>query len=516
MKTILRQAAACFLLFFACLPLVQAQEDEDYAASILGGSDSGETEPAPMELFNYFSNDPLGILDSMNAFRANFGVSVIDGQQYVGTRLRPDISIGKFGIGLDLPILFNLETGDFRNEEFARGVGVLRLIRYARHGRKKRDPFFLKVGDLTGSHLGYGLLLNNYTNETSFERRKIGISTDLLIAKVVGIEAIYSDVNPQSFNLLALRPYVRPFGRSKMPIVRTLELGGSYISDRDDRLQRQVVSEEAEQGQQNVDNVFVDDGFAAWGADLGITFLNVPFVRITGAIQYAKLLKSDSDTLNRYFEGQVTSGAVTQGPLLDGYQAGDGLSIGLSAHLNFLADIFEMDARIERLWYSEHFIPQFFSAVYELNKDRRIRALGQASGTQGIYGVLSASIIDKIRISGGLLMPDQISETSPALVQVNAEAHELFDKIFLAGSYIKGDLTTLEDAFTLDERSLVRVRAAYKVYKFLQIGADYYWSFLKNTDGTYRPAHYFMPYFGLNIPLNFGNQPNNLPPVEAE
>ena len=46
---------------------------------------------------------------------------------------------------------------------------------------------------------------------------------------------IYSDLNFNgSTKLLGIRPFMKPFGQSSIPIVETMEIGASSVSDYDD------------------------------------------------------------------------------------------------------------------------------------------------------------------------------------------------------------------------------------------------------------------------------------------
>lgn len=119
------------------------------------------------------------------------------------------------------------------------------------------------------------------------------------------------------------------------------------------------------------------------------------------------------------------------------YGEGKGSSVGLSGKMN-VASAVMLDARIERLWYQDHYIPQFFDAIYEINKDQKILLLGSAVATSGIYGNLGVMLFNKFRVNGALLLPDHISEESPALVQVGLEAAQLGNKFTISGNYIKG------------------------------------------------------------------------------
>ncbi|MBT3208346.1 MAG: hypothetical protein HN704_02630 [Bacteroidetes bacterium] len=438
-----------------------------------------------------FAQSPAGIancssagFDSQSYIDANFGLSKIGDQTYFGFRFQPELAIGKVGFGLDVPLMFNIEDGSIRTEEFKGGTGALRLIRYVRYGRKKQDPIHVKVGDLTGSYIGFGILVNNYSNSISYEKRKTGISYDILIKDRFGIEGLYSDFDASSLNLLAVRPYFKPFGHTSIPIVKTIEIGATYVTDHD-----QTAS-----GYDYPTNRFLEDGFDAYSADIGLFFLNTSFIDLTGYCQYGLLTK------NKLLENEL---AKIYSPLFQKYDKGDGISVGLASRMNIIGNVFVLNARIERLWYSDCFIPQFFDAVYEINKDAKLYSLASSEKLQGIYGSLFATLIDKIHVGGSILLPDNVSETSPALLQLSAEAPNLIPKFMLSAHYLKGNIADLSDALVIDENSIATVRVAYKILPFLLAGVDYKWTFLTTEDGSFEADHTIMPYVGLHFPLNF-------------
>jgi hypothetical protein len=106
-----------------------------------------------------------------------------------------------------------------------------------------------------------------------------------------------------------------------------------------------------------------------------------------------------------------------------------------------------------------------------------------------------------VQLGGSILLPDDVSETAPAVVRLNADVDRLGDKVSIHGSYVKGNLSTLKDAFKLDERSLAKVRFIYHLNRFLAAGVDYYWAFAPTADGSYKATQYISPYFGVSIKL---------------
>lgn len=426
--------------------------------------------------------DPQAMLaDSINSIKASFGITQIGGETYAGLRLQPEFRVWKIGFGLDVPIQFNINTKELRTDEFKGGAEMLRLVRYFSLGKKKEDAIYVRMGDLYGVSLGYGTLINNYSNSPSFERRKFGINADVNFKGIVGIEGLYSDT--KGANLLGLRPYVRPLRTTKIPIVKSFEIGYSYVTDKG--------------GNADSTGVYLqDDGMKAMAFDAGITFLNTSFIKLIGYGQYSQLSRITSDTLDRFLAAPPTD--LT-------YGKGSGSSVGLSGKMN-LASAFVLDARIERLWYKDYYLPQFFDAIYEINKDSKIASLATAKGKQGIYGSLAIILFNKFRVNGSLLLPDELSVETPGLVQVGLEATKLADKITISGNYIRGGLTTLSDAFKLDNGSLANVTLNYQLAKFFYVGADYRWTFARLESGEVKATNYFRPYFGLSFP--FGGSGN--------
>ncbi len=464
----------------------------------------------------------LAFPDSANVFAAPIGYTQIGEVGYVGLRLQPELAFGKIGVGLDIPIMFSLEDGSFRSEEFKDGIGILRMIQYFRYGRKRRDPFYIKIGTLRRSYLGFGGLLNNYTNSPSFERRKVGIEFDINFnEKMFGIEGLYSDIN--GVNLVAVRPYVRPFAKSLAPIINTFEVGVGVVHDRTQRVLPVATnsnrlpftiptSSTSPNNTDLVDARYVRDGMTGMNVDAGITLLDIPFIKVDAYTQFAWLFKNNSENLRQDLETLAANDPALAG--VSEYATGTGFSAGVVARLNFIANIFAMEARLEYQNYSKFFQPQFFDAAYEINKDAKIAILAtDTTATNGWYGTLTGHVLNKLKITGGLQLPNNISETNPALLFVQGDASELIPKVILTGTYVKGNLRTLSDALVLDDRSLANVRAAYKLYSWLSVGVDFRWTFAKVTDENVTPAQekieatrFVMPYFGISFPLGGGSK----------
>lgn len=458
------------------------EENDTYEEEVI--KEKKSISGAPVEDFRSGMQESEG-----GSFNGGFTFTVIDDQYYAGLVLNPEFKIGKVGVGLNVPVLYGLEDKSIRTEIFKDGVGPARLITYIRYGVQKRDPVYVKVGQLNNTMIGFGGLINNYTNTTSFEKRKVGLHYDFNIKGLAGIDGLYSDFSPESLNLLAVRPYIRPLAWTGIPVAKTIEFGATFIKDRDQTALG--ISDST------YTYSFTKDGIGAFGLDAGLTLLRVPFIQIDLFASYSKLDVSSpalTDVLETSFLANNEPSAMS-----DGFQNGTGASVGMNFRFHFIADVISTDVRIERLSYSDHYMPQLFDATYEMNKDARLLTLGGAEKMSGIYGSLSGHILQKVRIGGSLMLPDEISETSPATVRVSADIERLADKFTLNASYIKGNLITLEDAFVFDERSLAKIRFVYHLNKFLVAGVDYYWAFTPTADGSYEATKYISPYVGVSI-----------------
>ncbi len=427
--------------------------------------------------------EPMVLPNDDGSINGGLTYTQIDGKDYVGLVLSPEFKFGKVGVGLNVPILYGLDDNSIRTEIFEDGVGVARLIRYIRYGVQKNDPVYIKAGEISGLMLGYGGLVNNYTNTTSYEKRKVGIHADFNYDRFIGLELLYSDLNPQSFNLFAARPYIRPLSAFPLKIINTLEVGTSFISDKD---QTSIITSDST----STTYAFTESGVNGFGVDMGITLLSSPFIQIDLFASYSSL-NIKSDTLS-----QLASALGDTD-----FKTGSGTSVGMNFRMHFIADVFSTDIRIERLNNSDHYIPQFFNATYEINKDGRIASLVTTEGKNGIYGSLRGHVLKKVSLGGSLMVPDDISAASPAFVELSADMERLANKFSFHGSYVKGDLDDLGDAFSFDERSLAKMRFIYHMNKFLATGVDYYWLFTPTAEGGYEATKYIMPYFGVSISL---------------
>jgi len=153
------------------------------------------------------------------------GSATINDTIYNQVALRPELSFGKLGIGFDLVMYIDNE-GNIRKDEWDEPSDFVDKILYLRWGQKS-DPFWLMWGSLNNVTLGYGGLLNGYSNMMEFPSvRKVGINTGFTIGKF-GTEVFLSNMKDFSRGgtLLGLR------GTYKISDALPITLGMNFVQD---------------------------------------------------------------------------------------------------------------------------------------------------------------------------------------------------------------------------------------------------------------------------------------------
>ncbi len=153
------------------------------------------------------------------------GSATIDGKLYNQVALRPELSFGKLGIGLDLPIYIDNE-GNIREDEWDEASDIIDKFLYISWGQKS-DPFWFKWGALNNVTLGYGGLLGGYSNMMEFPSvRKVGINTGMTFGNL-GTEVFLSNMKEftRGGTLMGLR------GTYKLSDAIPLTFGMNFVID---------------------------------------------------------------------------------------------------------------------------------------------------------------------------------------------------------------------------------------------------------------------------------------------
>jgi len=212
--------------------------------------------------------------ETLSADPTNAASSMVTFQKLA---LQPDISFGKFGLGLDITVHFNLKLGsggegvefyqpDWIPEKAGKSFLELYLpkIAYVRWGQKG-EPLFAKLGSFDDGTLGNGFIMGNYSNTRFLPTTRIfGAALDLdgklFNFPIVGIETFVG--NLARFDLIGTRIYVRPLTFTELPILKELQVGATVAADRDPQLYDGIDGNDAD-----------SDSVAVFGGDLRLPII---------------------------------------------------------------------------------------------------------------------------------------------------------------------------------------------------------------------------------------------------
>ncbi len=151
------------------------------------------------------------------------GAVTIDGQLYNQIGLRPEFSIGKLGVALDLSFYID-QNGNIRKENWNSFKDIFEKIYYIRWAQRG-DPFYFRVGAINNYRLGFGILMNHYANTVEYPSvirtgLELGFNTQKyrFDAMINNFSEVFS-----GGGLFAGRLGYRPFGK--------LEIGFSTVFD---------------------------------------------------------------------------------------------------------------------------------------------------------------------------------------------------------------------------------------------------------------------------------------------
>lgn len=405
--------------------------------------------------------------ESNSGFNGGFGMTWIDGKSYTTFTVAPELSIGKFGVGLNIELLFDNNNGfKFRKVGWEKGAGAFRMIRYLRWGLK-HDPIYTRVGSLQSATIGHGFIMNYYSNSADYDARKIGLEFDIDF-KSFGFESVTSNLG--NLEVIGGRLYYRPLMATNIPIIKNFEFGASYVTDA------------------NPDNrTKTDDGIQEWGVDIGLPLIQTELFNTTIYADYAKIPNF-----------------------------GDGKAVGIMSGFPNVLGLIGINAKLEKRFMSDQFLPNYFGMLYEVERGELLgryyglsgfnellyfskkEYLALAKETQGIFGELAGHILGKILLLGNYQQATDIERSG--ILHIEARSTDLIPGVQLRYTYDKVGIETFKDARTLDYRSVAMADIGYRTYKFLLIGLQWRWNFVRDEKtGTVKSQERFQPKIGFSM-----------------
>ena len=163
----------------------------------------------------------------------------VDGKQWTRLAISPDIPLWKFGLGLDIECFID-EKGSFSDKgwNFNKDnwkTSLARKLKYVRFGYEN-DPFYAKVGGLSNVTLGYGFIVDRFTNLLHYPDEKlVGVQVYLNNVGPIGLTLQTMTPDIMEFNnkggIFAGRLAVRPLKQMGLPLISAISVGGTYAMD---------------------------------------------------------------------------------------------------------------------------------------------------------------------------------------------------------------------------------------------------------------------------------------------
>ncbi len=405
----------------------QAIQDANEAAAQAEPEPEPEPEPVEPAQPEFEDQTPEWVLNTLDALGFELGSVTIDGVTYGKVVGQPAFALGRWNFGLYLPVIYQSNLFDpqdwYRpagNDEWSFGTDQedtqaaaldaiadtalkFRFIEF-----NDRDAFlrgaddaslFFKLGNLNNLSLGYGIVMQDFANDTDFPAiRRVGINVGLQ-GERLGFEALTNSFgNPE---VIGLRVFLG----------RGVSIGAGAAVDLSPA--SALPSTEAA----FADYIAADPVFVNPAADVSLSILR------------------NADALNATLFGQAGTfvpvlrnafGDVPAGPFVGAEGlSGDFTDIIASYGVTsgVLGNIGPIDYRLEYRDFVGEFIPSFYGPGYErLRGDRVIDALDYALAatndtigtdpirTTGVYGEIGGTFFDLVTLTGGYFWPWQVLE----------------------------------------------------------------------------------------------------------
>lgn len=406
------------------------------------------------------------------------GSVTIDGTTYSKAVIQPTINLGKFKLGLYLPVIYTSDL--FNPEDWYKPEGnnewsfgtqkdeaglmlwqtapvdaaldaakdLALKIRFLEIGRQLEDPFFLKVGNLKTLTVGHGLIMRNYANDGDFPAvRRIGLNIGV-DAKVAGFEALVDDLPiPEIYGG---RIYFRPIG----PVA--IGLSGVVDTNPDADLSS---AQSAAAG---------NPMFVSAGLDLDLPIITSELLALRFFADAAATIPWLQDPV-----GSRKAGAQIDFLYADGDVRNWGAAAGLITRIAMI------DFRLEYRYFTGIFKPSFYDGTYDRKRSEYVleyasylddATFPSTPTVMGVYGEGGFSFLkDKLSLDLGYFWPwspelgadidAQIAAADDSFVAELVVKKGLIPIIDVAGSikYLKrglvGDLVNKSFSF-IDENTV--------------------------------------------------------------
>ncbi|MEJ5272587.1 MAG: hypothetical protein WH035_00515 [Spirochaetota bacterium] len=351
-------------------------------------------------------------------FGLNLGLGTIvyNGSTYQTLSLKPDLAFGKFGIGLDIFLMFDQDFNIVPDnwDSFTDWMNKILYIRYGLKG----EQLYAQIGMFKNVTLGHGLIMYSYTNMLYFpEIRKLGFELDLDGAifnfPYLGFESFIDNLLDP--DIMAFRLYSRPLMFLDIPIISAMKVGVSYAIDTDPM-------------ETKTDDMNLADNPASTSS-VGIFGVDIEF----------PLLQKDLAFIYLYGDWASISGK------------GSGAEIGLNS---YLLKLFYIGLAIDM--FGDKFSGQYFDILYENYEVRnnKYQLLDSITATTS-WRAFASLLIGQEIFSLYFEMRGDFSPNPVTLIGILKLDKSVLKIISISGMFIRSGITSFSDLFNWQGTALL-------------------------------------------------------------
>jgi hypothetical protein len=417
------------------------------------------------------SSDPS---QKYNGVGGGIGASIFNGKPYLD--LNPALQFELWqtlGIGINGNLRIGTD-GKLRQEDFQDWYSALRWIDYIRIGHPGED-LYARIGGLNNVTLGHGTIVDNYSNNSSYDDRRVGLIGRMDMG-LFGGEAFTSDLLVNQ-SLVAGRGFIRPFQAvpilGSMWLFKTMEFGGTASYDFDPNAVRIIPNH------------------PPWIVRLVDSSGNIRDSIVKDSAHVGSPLKVYGvDATVMIWQSQNVEGRV-YGDFVKIVDFNQGFVLG--ARTSFLLDSSTLvDLRLERYLFKNHFLPNYYNSFYErerfnddvdtvsyITKATRLADTSSGEGNGFKFGsFLNFSDVVQIGITYAHL--DNLHYAD--LLQIGLTFPHLWWKFFGAINYIRSNINGPKDYFGFDQNTLASARLSFQPFKFLVLNLLARWTFTRDAN----------------------------------
>ncbi len=410
------------------------------SCSVVFAQNAGEKEKPKLGL-----NFNLGV--GLSSYEDSTGVQ----RAFQKFSFLPELTYGKFGVGLDLTFEFDSDfrLRDLDNDGMADGwstfIDYLYKIYYVRYGYRG-DPFYVRIGGFDTYTLGHGMIMDRFSNTLFYPQvhqlgLNLNIDGQIFKFPYIGMESVVDDVF--DWDIIGMRIYTRPLINLPLPIVNKLKIGATVVTDLDTK----EVNNPADPNYTNYSSPMDNPG-SEKVIEVGVD-VEVP------------LIEQEDLSLVSYTDWAFIGGK------------GTGAFVGST----FTYQWIKLFGQVRFL--GEQFVVNYFDAHYERDRATKYASLdaidrftvGYLLGTElGLFKILNFYFIWSDVFSG---------VTGPGIQTGIYTQENALPKIDASFSYDKKDISSFSDLFS-GEDTLLELQFGYRISS----GAKIVFTFQR----TYEPS----------------------------